>query len=111
MNIGPLGEHVAKSFLEERGYAFLTSNYRAKEGEIDLIMNDPKTNQVVFIEVKTRTSGNPIAPNDQLTEEKLIRLAKTASYYTQEHNIEDWRFELVGVTLENGVARASLIAL
>jgi putative endonuclease len=111
MDIGLLGEQVAKSFLEERGYTFLTSNYRAKEGEIDLIMNDPEQDQVVFVEVKTRNAGNPVAPNDMLSEEKLMRIAKTASYYTNENDIENWRFELVAVTLENGIAKAQLIEL
>ena len=50
---GDRGEYLAKLFLEKKGLIFIRANYRTKHGEIDLIMQE--NDEIVFIEVKTRT--------------------------------------------------------
>jgi len=35
--LGALGEKAARAFLEKRGYKVLETNFRSREGEIDLI--------------------------------------------------------------------------
>lgn len=55
---GIQGEDAAEEYLkQEYGMICLEKRYRAKCGEIDLIMLDGKT--VVFVEVKTRKTGSP----------------------------------------------------
>ncbi len=58
-NIGAQGEYLARLFLEKKGYVFLRANYRIREGEIDLIMQDG--DELCFIEVKTRTFASALA--------------------------------------------------
>ncbi len=50
---GDRGEYLARLFLEKKGFIFIRANYRARHGEIDLIMQE--NDEIVFIEVKTRT--------------------------------------------------------
>jgi len=54
--LGDHGEHVARRFLEKKGFKFLEQNYHAQGGEIDLIFYDSKKKEYVVIEVKTRCS-------------------------------------------------------
>ena len=53
-NLGKRGEIVARIFLEREGYKILKQNFQSKYGEIDIIALDK--NEIVFIEVKTRSS-------------------------------------------------------
>ncbi|MCK4741179.1 MAG: YraN family protein, partial [Anaerolineales bacterium] len=60
--LGEWGEAEARRYLETMGYVFVDRNYRAQEGEIDLVMQDGDI--VVFVEVKTRTSNKFGAPEE-----------------------------------------------
>ena len=109
-NVGRLGEAIAKQFLESLGYQFLEANFACPAGEIDLIFQHEQ--QTVFVEVKTRNRNNDVAPNTELPEAKLLRLQKAAELYVARTGIEDWRFELVAVTLlDQGKAKVKRIPL
>ena len=45
--LGPWGEEKAAEFLRRKGYALVTSNYRCKFGEIDLIVKNRR--YLVFV--------------------------------------------------------------
>ena len=49
---GAVGEVLAARFLRDKGYQILSSNYRCRQGEIDIIA--VKDIYIVFAEVKTR---------------------------------------------------------
>lgn len=105
-NLGAWAEKLARKYLEEEGYEFREANFKTRSGEIDLIMKDGDC--AVFIEVKARQSGNPIAPNDSLQQHKLRKMKTAIDAYISEYEIDDWRAELVSVTLlPNGMAQIS----
>ena len=54
LNIAKIGESLALKHLKARGCKILAQNYRARRGEIDLIVQDGEF--TVFVEVKTRRS-------------------------------------------------------
>ena len=56
--LGQLGEELAKRYLQKLGYALIKSNYRLRNGQIDLICRNAQ-NQLIFIEVKTRADESP----------------------------------------------------
>ena len=53
--LGNIGEEMAASYLEDKGYQILERNYYCRQGEIDLIAIREITGgrEIVFIEVKT----------------------------------------------------------
>ena len=77
--IGKLGEDIVTKYLKELGYTIVERNFMAIQGEIDIIARDK--NELVFIEVKTRTSmqfGRPVEAVNPLKQKHLIR---TVKYY------------------------------
>ncbi len=98
-NIGKLGEDIATKYLENKGYTILTRNYRKPWGEIDIIAK--KSGDLVFVEVKTRTSNQFGTPLEAITYWKLKSLIKTAQFYKMtHHNLPDsLRIDAVSVIL------------
>lgn len=97
--LGAWGESVAAIHLESLGYQIISRNWRAPQGEIDLIA---QLNQlVVFVEVKTRRGNDMGTPEEGLTPAKSRKLIALADYYMAEHNLDaDWRIDLVAVELD-----------
>ena len=97
--LGKKIENLASSYLQNLGLKLITANYRAKSGEIDLIMEDRKT--LVFFEVRYRKDaayGGSIATVDK---KKQRRISRAATNYLQEHHLYDQvacRFDVVAVS-------------
>ncbi len=84
---GKIGEKVAQEYLIKNDYEILVKNFRCKQGEIDIIAKDK--NELVFIEVKTRTNkkyGNPI---DAVTYIKRKHIINTIKFYLYITKLED----------------------
>ena len=65
--IGKLGEELAVGYLQKQNYKIIERNFECRQGEIDIIALDK--NELVFIEVKTRTSikyGKPAEAVNQI---------------------------------------------
>ena len=72
-SLGERGEHAAEKALTQRGYRLLERNYLVRGGEIDLIME--RSEEIVFVEVKTRTSdrfGSPLEGIDARKKDTFI---------------------------------------
>ena len=96
-SVGAAGESLAARFLKKKGYKLLRRNCRSKWGEIDLIMRDGDT--VVFVEVKTRSTGQWGAPEDAVTPAKRRRIARQAELFANRNKLRDHplRFDVVAV--------------
>ncbi len=95
--LGRLGEDEAQKYLEEQDYKILEKNFKCSQGEIDIIACQGK--ELVFIEVRTRSSlgfGEPYESINKTKQKKLIRLAQ---YYLKYKNIKNCniRFDVVSV--------------
>ena len=95
---GLQGEDSAAEYLTETyGMVLLEHRYRTKHGEIDLIMTDGET--VVFIEVKTRKTGNAGNGLAAVNLPKQKRITQAATIYLM---YKGWmrktvRFDLVEI--------------
>lgn len=76
--IGLLGEELALAHLTAQGLRLVTRNYRAKVGELDLVMLDRQT--LVFVEVRCRSSKQYGGAAASITWEKQRRLVRAAEH-------------------------------
>jgi len=96
---GAAGEELACRYLEKNGYTVLERNKRySKFCEIDIIAQIKDT--VVFVEVKTRKSDLYGTPFEAITKNKLENIKKGVQYYLTEHNVKNYRIDIVGITLK-----------
>lgn len=99
LEIGHRAEKHACVFLENKGLKLLTRNYHCVFGEIDLIMRD--SNEVVFVEVRTRSNTYFASPVESVTLTKQRKLIKTAVHYLQKQRWFDrvpCRFDIIGIS-------------
>lgn len=80
---GALVEAAACNHLQKQGLQHLQSNFRAKTGELDLIMLDADC--VVFVEVRYRHSTRYGGAAMSIDRRKQQRLRRTADYYLLKH--------------------------
>lgn len=99
--LGVKGEEIATDFLEKKGYKILKKNYRYKHKEIDIVAKDKNT--VVFVEVKTIKSKKFGKPFEKIDFKKRKRIAEVAEAFLSENDLSgfDFRFDVVGIDLEN----------
>jgi putative endonuclease len=104
-DVGILGEKLAGEFLKKKGYKILETNFRCREGEIDIVTK--RKDYLVFVEVRTRTSADFGTPEESVTSMKKERLVNLAHVYINSHqNLPElWRIDFVAVELnERGKA-------
>lgn len=81
--LGWRGEEAARAFLERRGFLFVASRFRTREGELDLVMQDGRT--LVVVEVKTRRNRSFGRPEEAMTARKMARLELTTERFLAAH--------------------------
>jgi len=96
---GAQAEEQAKSFLETQGLRLSERNYRCRQGELDLIMQDGET--VVFVEVRYRKNGAFGGPAASITPAKQRRIIVAANHYLlsrQNKKTPACRFDVLAIT-------------
>lgn len=81
------GENLASKYLEDHNYEIIDRNFSCQKGEVDLIAKDRKKEELVFIEVKTRSDlkyGNPY-DSESLKKPKSIK--QVIQYYIYKNQI------------------------
>ena len=79
--LGVLGENLAVQWLEDRHYTIVDRNVRIPgiRGELDIIAFDTETTELVFVEVKTRTTTIAGWPEEAITHKKARTIRMVAS--------------------------------
>jgi putative endonuclease len=93
---GQCGEDAAASFLKKSGFKIIERNYKNKIGEIDIIAKDKEN--LVFVEVKTRSSNKFGTPAEAVTYYKKQKIVNTAKFYLMKNQTElNIRFDIIEV--------------
>ncbi|MDR2663964.1 MAG: YraN family protein [Puniceicoccales bacterium] len=98
MERGRWGESVAVRFLRRKGYRILRRNWHSGHWEIDLIARDGDV--LVFVEVKTRRSGDAIGGyGAAIASAKRRSLRGAVDAYLQGlgDELPCWRFDIIEV--------------
>ena len=106
---GKLGEDIAVHYLKQNGYVILDRNFECRQGEIDIIALDKK--EIVFIEVKTRTSNKYGTPSEAVNKIKQKHMLQTIKYYLYIRNLSDEliRIDVIEVYIKNNVYKVNHI--
>lgn len=83
--VGAYGERVAVRYLTERGWTVLDRNWRSRSGELDIVARDG--DEVVFVEVKTRSGTGYGHPAEAVTAAKVARLRRLAAEWLAAHDV------------------------
>ncbi len=87
--VGKEGELAAKKYLEDKGYTVLNVNWHCGNYEVDIIAK--QSNNLVFCEVKSRTSSFYGEPETFVTKQKQKNIIKSAQIYVERNQ---WRGEI-----------------
>lgn len=96
---GKEGEKLAAAYLKKNGYRIIETNFRCAIGEIDIIAREK--DELVFLEVKTRTSEKLGFPEQAVATKKQKKMSQLALWYIQNKNIKDTasRFDVLAITM------------
>jgi putative endonuclease len=96
-----LGEAAAAQYLANAGYTIVERNYRCRAGEIDIVARDG--DQLVFVEVRTRSSARFGTPEESITRAKADKMRACAFTYLVERDVtRAWRIDFIGVDVHGG---------
>ncbi|MFA5011419.1 MAG: YraN family protein [Ignavibacteria bacterium] len=99
-DFGKKGEQLAKEELIKKGLKFIASNFTFKKLEIDLVFEDKASKEIVFVEVKTRTSTDYGQPEDAIDSKKQVNIRTAASVFVKlnrEFKNHEIRFDIFSI--------------
>lgn len=94
---GAAGEDRAAAWYQANGYEVIDRNWRCRDGELDLVVR--RGGELVFVEVKMRTSSRFGIPAEAVTATKQRRLRRLATRYLAEagERSSALRFDVVAI--------------
>ncbi len=96
---GARSETIACRWLERRGLTTVYRNFRCRFGELDLVMLD--CDELVVVEVRSRSSGRFVDPATSIDRRKQARIAFSAELFRQRfprYADNAVRFDVVALT-------------
>ncbi len=94
-------EALAARYLSNQGLCLVTRNFRARFGELDLVMTERSV--LVIVEVRARRKTNVTTPAATINYSKQRRLIRAARYFLLRYRqYATWpvRFDVVEITGE-----------
>ncbi len=105
--VGELGEKIARSYLEKKGYRILDTNFcfrtsrGPQKGELDIVAK--KDDVISFMEVKTLSSLNgPVRPEEKVNSAKRKKIIRSAEYWLAKNKIpldSKWEIGVIAVNI------------
>ena len=100
MNIGKIGENIAKNYLIQKGFKILNTNFHSRYGEIDIICENP--DYIVFVEVKTKHKSDFYNAFERVDIYKQDKILKTIDFYFSNNDIfKQPRIDVIEVILKS----------
>jgi len=76
---GKWGEEIALEYLNNKNYTTVTTGFRSRFGEIDIIVKNKEF--LVFVEVKTRKNAQFAYAREYVGRDKQRKIISTAKYW------------------------------
>jgi len=81
--IGQKGENLAVDHLRQSNYQILDRNFKIRLGELDIVAFDQ--DQVVLVEVKTRSGTKFGLPEEVINKKKLNKIKQVGQVWLDQH--------------------------
>ncbi|MCR4924089.1 MAG: YraN family protein [Lachnospiraceae bacterium] len=95
---------MAAEYLSSRGLRILCTNFRSRQGEIDIVAKEGLT--VVFCEVKYRRNRGLGLPSEAVNRKKQRIICRVADFYRCRYALPDntdYRFDVISI-LDNEIS-------
>ena len=97
-DLGHIGECKAAAFLQQKGYSILHRNWKYGDLEVDIIALD--RDEIVFVEVKTRSTYQWGNPEQAVGELRKRRLTAAANIYLKVNKLDNpFRFDIISIVM------------
>ena len=95
--LGQWGEERAARYLTERGYTIVARDWKAGHRDLDIVATDGE--ELVIVEVKTRSNRALMEPEQAVTPAKARSLAIAANAFIKyTRATQPVRFDIISVT-------------
>ncbi len=95
-DLGQWGEQKAVELLEAKGYRIMERDWHCGHRDIDIVAMD--CDELVFVEVKTRSGNLLVAPELAVNREKMQSLSKAANAFVKTKRIGlPMRFDIISI--------------
>lgn len=107
--LGRIGENIIADYITKLGYKVVERNFACNQGEIDIIAKDKE--ELVFIEVKTRTDISYGEASEAVTNTKKRHLINSIKYYIYKQKLENQpiRIDVAEVYIKCGKVKINYI--
>ncbi|PVZ08319.1 YraN family protein [Porphyromonas loveana] len=96
--LGHRGEKIALDYLRQKGLQVEALNWQSGKRELDIVLSTSR--ELIVVEVKTRTEGFLLAPEDAVDARKRRLISEAAHHYIRMYGIDlPVRFDIVSVVL------------
>lgn len=102
--LGKWSEDYAKHQAQQQGFHCIAQNYRCRNGELDLILE--QNHLLVFMEVKARSNTQYGQAIEMLTPQKQQRMMNAIAHFLAKHpqyENHDYRFDLFAIQFHQAV--------
>ncbi|MBR9913415.1 MAG: YraN family protein [Algicola sp.] len=97
-DLGKQGENIAITHLLKNGYKIICRNYHYQKAEVDIIAQ--KEDQLVVVEVKTRTSAYFGDPQQFLKPKQMQRIVKAVNHFIESNELDlEVRFDIIAIVI------------
>ncbi len=97
-DLGKKGEEIALQHLKKKQYTILETNWRYGKDEIDIIAK--QNQELVIVEVKTRSSTYLAEPEFAVTKKKQGFLIRAANAYIEKKDLTiECRFDIISIVI------------
>lgn len=98
--LGKKGEELAVQMMTKQGMHIIEQRWKSHHYEVDIIAFDPTSNEMVFCEVKTRTTVEWGKPEDAIDWRKIKYTVRAADHYMKMTNCRyDVRFDVFAIVI------------
>ena len=99
--LGKAGENAAVTYLEQQGYIIRDWNWRKGHFELDIVATQKQ--ELIVVEVKTRSNTQFAEPEDAVDIPKIKRTVRATDTYMRLFQIDvPVRFDIITVVGEDG---------